>query len=115
MKCIDKFTKRLNEIERESKRGTETSYRFEYTSQATALAQTLTGMAIQTRELYEMTWGRGDKLPPASDAQKLRWLKPYIFHPERLDAIRQEWKESPYERDKRALQELDRLLPLMSL
>jgi hypothetical protein len=115
MKCIDKFTKRLNEVERESKRGTETSFRFEYTSQATALAQTLTGMAIQTLELYEMTWGRGDKLPPASDAQKLRWLKPYIFHPDRLDAIRLEWAASSFERDKVALRELNRLLPLMSL
>jgi len=70
-------------------------------------------MAIQTPERWEMTWG--NKLPPASDAQKLRWLKPYIFHPERLDAIRQEWLSSTHERDKTALAELDRLLPLMSL
>jgi hypothetical protein len=109
IKNMDGITKRLDAVAKKSRTGTETSYRLEYTSQATALAQTLTGMAIQTPERWEMTWGRGNKLPSTSDSQKLRWLAPYKFHPERLDAIRRAWNESPHERDKAALVELDRL------
>ncbi len=50
--------------------------------------------------------------PPTSDAFKLKWLRQYT--PAQIDEIRREWDESPYERDKAALQELDRLLPMMS-
>jgi hypothetical protein len=112
MKSMSDITKRLDEVAKKSRKGTEVSYRFEYASRATALAQTLTCMAIQTRERYEMTWGQGDKLPSASDGQKLKWLKQCT--PAQIDEIRQEWEESPHERDKIALQELDRLLPMMS-
>ena len=51
--------------------------------------------------------------PPSSDSFKLRWLKQYTR--EQIDEIRQEWIESTFERDKVALQELDRLQSLMSL
>lgn len=113
MKNMDCIKKRLDEVAKKSRKETEISYRLEYASQATALAQTLTGMAIQTGEHYEMTWGRGDRLLSASDDQKLKWLRQYT--PAQIDEIRREWKASAFERDKIALQELDRLLPLMSL
>jgi len=115
MRSVESISKRLIEAEKKSRQRTETSELFEYLSPAASLAQILTSLAIQTPERYEMTWEGGNKLPSASDAQKLRWLAPYRFHPERLDAIRQEWEESPHERDKLALHELDRLQPLMSL
>ena len=115
MKNVDSITKRLNEIAKKSRTGTETSYQLEYASSATGLAQTLTSMAIQTPEYWELVWGRGNKLPTVSDAQKLRWLAPYKFHPERLDAIRRAWNESSHERDKAALVELDRLQHTMAV
>lgn len=115
MKSMETFLKRLIEVEKNSRQGTEASYMLEYASRATALAQTLTSMAIQTPEYWELVWGRGTKLPPVSDAQKLRWLAPYKFHPERLDAIRRAWNESPHERDKAALVELDRLQHTMAV
>jgi len=51
--------------------------------------------------------------PPSGDPFKLRWLKQYT--PAQIDEFRREWEESTHERDKVALQELDRLLPLISL
>jgi hypothetical protein len=107
MKSMDGITKRLNEVEKKSRKGTEVSYQFEYASSATGLAQTLTGMAIQTPERWEITWGRGNQLPPASDAFKIRWLRQYT--PAQIDEIRREWEESTFERDKVALRELVRL------
>ena len=115
MKSMDNIMKRLDEIAKKSRQRTAMSYRLEYASQATALAQTLTSTAIQTPERCELTWGRVTKLPSVSDAQKLRWLAPYKFHPERLDAIRRGWNESPHERDKAALVELDRLQHTMAV
>ena len=109
MRSMESISKRLIEAEKKSRQGTEAPYRFEYASPATALAQTLTGIAIQTAERCELTWGRGTKLPLVSDAQKLRWLAPYRFHPERLDEIRRAWECSPHARDKAALVELARL------
>jgi hypothetical protein len=46
--------------------------------------------------------------PPSSDSFKFRWLKQY--QPEQIDEFRREWMASTYERDKIALQELDRLM-----
>ncbi len=107
MKSMDGITTRLNEVERESKRETETSYRLEYLSLAASLAQTLTGTAIQTTECWEMTWGRGGKLLAASDGQKLKCLMHCT--PAQIDEIRGAWAASPFERDRVALVELDRL------
>ena len=115
MRSMEAISKRLIEAEKKSRQGTDASCLLEYASQATALAQTLTSTAIQTPERCELTWGRGTKLPPVSDAQKLRWLASYKFHPERLDAIRRGWNESPHERDKAALVELDRLQHTMAV
>jgi hypothetical protein len=68
MKSMDSITKRLDEVEKKSRTGA--GIRLEFTSLATALAQTLTGMAIQMPERWEMTWGSGNELPLASDAQR---------------------------------------------
>jgi hypothetical protein len=106
MKNMGSIEKRLDEIEIKSKNGL--SYILNYASRAAATAQILSGIRLKGPEVYEIGWNNESL---ADDAMKLRWLRQY--KKEQLDEFRQEWVTSSYERDKIALNELDRLMPML--
>jgi len=106
--------KRLAAVEQKRKTpGTIVSY---FPSRADSTAYYLSGGMEEEEPCVNGTlkiklhWG---VKPPSSDSFKLKWLRQYT--PAQIDEIRQEWIESTFERDKVALQELDRLQSLMSL
>ena len=113
MKSMDRIVKRLSAVEQKRKTtGKIVSY---FPSQADSTAYFLTNGAeieepVDGPFKIKLHWS--DK-PPSSDSFKLKWLKQYT--PAQIDEFRREWEESTHERDKVALQELDRLLPLISL
>ena len=106
--------KRLAAVEQKRKiPGTIVSY---FPSRADSTAYYLSGglendePCVNGKLKIKLHWS--DK-PPSSDSFKLRWLKQYT--PAQIDEFRRKWEESTHERDKIALEELDRLLPLISL
>ena len=105
--------KRLKAVEQKRKTpGTIVSY---FPSRADSTAYFLSGGMEKEEPVdgpFEIKLNWSDK-PPSSDSFKLKWLRQYT--PAQIDEIRQEWIESTFERDKVALQELDRLQSLMSL
>ena len=100
--------KRLAAVEQKRKTpGTIVSY---FTSRADSTAYFLSGGMEKEEPVdgpFEIKLNWSDK-PPSSDSFKLRWLRQY--QPEQIAEFRREWMASTYERDKIALQELDRLM-----
>lgn len=109
MKSLEGLSRRLAEVEKAGRSGSGPD--LDYSSRSVALAQILTGIAIQTPELWEMTWVQGGHLPRASDGQKLKWI--IQLPTARLEEIRASWMASTFERDKAALKELERLEPML--
>jgi hypothetical protein len=111
MKSMDSIVKRLLAVEQKRKTtGKIVSY---FPSQADSTAYFLTNGTeidepVNGPFIIKLNWGK----PPSSDSFKLMWLKQYTLV--RIEEFRREWEESTCERDKVALQELDRLLPMMS-
>ena len=99
--------KRLAAVEQKRKTpGTIVSY---FPSQADSTAFYLSGVEKPepANGPFTIKLSFGGK-PPSSDSFKLRWLRQY--QPEQIAEFRREWMASTYERDKIALQELDRLM-----
>jgi hypothetical protein len=103
MRRTNDIEKRLRTVELKT-RGNAQIF-CEFTSQATATSQVLTGIFIRESGHVELGWDK----KPKDDRTKLKWLKQY--NQERIDGFKKEWIESTRERDKIALKELDRLLP----
>jgi len=110
MKSMDGFTKRLDAIAKKGREGAGTIH-LEYKSRADTTANFLSGNMLKNDpEVFELTWNNAQ---PASDVQKIKWLK--LCTPAQIDDFRRDWEESFFERDRVALLELSRLLPLLSL
>jgi hypothetical protein len=104
----DLIEKRLAAAEQKRKRPVTIVCRFP--SRADSCAYYLSGGMLKNEPgVYELTWGNEQ---PTTDIQNIRWLKQYT--PAQIDEIRREWEASTFERDKIALLELDRLLPMIS-
>jgi hypothetical protein len=84
--------------------------RVSFSSNEDSTAYILSGnMRKNDPNVIELTFG--DENKPCSDAQKIRWLQQY--QPDQIDVFRHKWESSSCKRDKIALKELDRLLPLL--
>jgi hypothetical protein len=110
MRTYFHIEKRLAAVEFEQKRKTAGKIFNYYPSQKDSTAYFLSGGLEKEEPLngpftIRLNWT--DK-PPSSDSFKLRWLRQY--QPEQIAEFRREWMASTYERDKIALQELDRLM-----
>ena len=109
MKSMDDITKRLDEVAKKSRGGVVTIH-VAYKSPADTTAYLLSGNKLRNEpDGYELTWSNA---PLATDAQKIKWIRQ--CKPEQIDEFRREWEASTFERDKIALLELDRLLPMMT-
>jgi hypothetical protein len=108
-RSVEGISKRLEQAEMQSKRGSD-RVRISYTSAAKATAQTLTGVYLRTPTKVELSWGDAESRP-ASDRQKIKWLRQY--NPNQIDEFRATWERSACSRDRAALAELSRLLPML--
>jgi len=107
MRSVDSISKRLAEAEVRSKRGSD-RVRISYTSAAKGTAQVLTNQYLRTPTKIELSWGDSR---PATDREKIKWLRQYS--PDRLAEFRRTWEASTCSRDRAALAELSRLLPML--
>lgn len=107
MKTLLDIEKRLVAAEKnESKRGK--TFVLKYCSRANALAYVFSNcMPNEEPNVFELHW---PEKPPTTDAIKLKLLAQ--IPSDRIDAIRVAWAKSPWQRDKIALRELNRLLAL---
>ena len=115
MKSLECIAKRLLAVDREHKRRTPGAIISYFPPQSDSTAFYLSGGMEKPAPAdgpLTIKLSFGGK-PPSDDSFKLRWLRQY--QPEQIAEFRREWEESTCERDKVALQELDRLQPLMSL
>jgi hypothetical protein len=110
VKSPECIAKRLLAVDREHKRRTPGTIIHIFPTQADSTAYYLSGgMEKPTPAdgplIIKLSFGGR---PPTNDSFKLKWLRQY--QPERIAEFRREWMASTYERDKIALQELDRLI-----
>jgi hypothetical protein len=99
----DRIEKRLAAVEQKRKEPVKIVCSFP--SRADSSAYYLTNGTDKDDGVFHLHWA---EKPPTSDAFKLRWLRQY--RPEQIAEFRAEWEASPYDRDKAAHAELNRLL-----